>query len=119
MIDLKDVYKVNCRNRSWVEGYVQSMSYSEDNGRCILEFTLVSINTNQEGQVYLSPFPIVAYGNRARMVKEWLKDEMLVEVEGRIRFPVHPADNLCIVAVYIEDVKPKLMKVIIPENKKN
>lgn len=111
------IVKCNCRNHCRIEGYVKSVKFvnEEINGKMkqSLEFTVQSINEDSNGEAFITPFPVVCYKQRAISVHEFIKENMLVEVEGRIR--ITPQGKVIIVAVYVDNSAPSLKKVIIPE----
>jgi hypothetical protein len=52
----------------------------------------------------------VAYGNRAEECDKIVKDDMLIEVEGRLRIPPD-GKPWQIMAVYISDATPALKQI--------
>jgi hypothetical protein len=110
--------KTNCQNGCRIEGYVSNKKYIDrDDNKVSLEFDLLSINKNDKNEVYITPFPIVCYKNRALSVSNWLEDNMLVEVEGRIR--ITPNGKIIIVATYVRDAYPDFRVATLPDIEDN
>lgn len=115
MSDDKKYVKTNCRNRVFIEGYVENLKafketrqgYTE---RPVLKFELHSINSNGNNEVFDTPIDVELHKNRAIEVGKWIKEGALVEVESILR--KLPNGNFMLQGLYVNDATPR-MKVII------
>lgn len=113
MATKKMIVKSNCKNRVTLEGYVHYKKYSvTPDGRRKLVLKMYTINQNKDGKsIYVAgPIKIIAYGNRAEECDKIVKDDMLIEVEGRLRIPPD-GKPWQIMAVYISDATPALKQI--------
>lgn len=105
--------KSNCKNRVILEGYVHYKKYTAStDGKKKLVLKMYTINLARDGKTsYVAgPIKIVAYGNRADECNKFIKDDMLIEVEGRLRIPSGGHDWQ-IMAVYISEASPILKQI--------
>jgi hypothetical protein len=105
--------KSNCKNRVILEGYVHYKKYTASvDGKKKLVLKMYTINLARDGKTsYVAgPIKVVAYGNRADECNKFIKDDMLIEVEGRLRIPSGGHDWQ-IMAVYISEASPILKQI--------
>lgn len=109
----KMLVKSNCKNRVILEGYVHYKKYTAStDGKKKLVLKMYTINLARDGKTsYVAgPIKVVAYGNRADECNKIIKDDMLIEVEGRLRIPSGGHDWQ-IMAVYISEASPILKQI--------
>ena len=109
---MKYKVKVNCKNRIEVEGYVKDVKFQieEKDGKKREVLSFIVFNNNiQNGVAYTTPIDVYVYKHRAVVVKEWIKEMMLVEVEGQLR--LSKGGNYSIQGVYISDITPIMREI--------
>ena len=116
---MRQLFKVNCRNSVWIEGYVTELKTFKErkegqHDRDVLSFKLQSINLNSDGMAFISDWIVYLHKNKAVEVGRWLKELMLVEVEGKMR--KLPNGDTCLHGVYVTNATPDL-RVITLETK--
>jgi len=105
---MKILVKTNCRNYVYMEGHATDIrtETEEKNGnkRQVLRFTLNHVNTNERKLVFVTPRHVILYNQSAISVSSWLKENMLIGVEGKLRTTKNNDD--VIIAFHAERTDP-------------
>jgi len=106
----KMIVKSNCNNRIVLEGYVHyKRFYDGKEKKLVLKLYTINMKKNSKDSYVTGPIKVITYGNRAEEINKIVKEDMLVEVEGRLR--ITQDKEWQIIGVYINDATPQLKQI--------